>query len=107
MAERITPFPAISRRQGDVLLVIADYILTQRLSPTLKEIRIGMGLASTTNLNNYLQPLVKQGYLSRDSRYVRGAFQPTALAEEILPTLIRGREQEFPGVNGFVQKKVM
>ncbi|WP_162865728.1 hypothetical protein [Deinococcus wulumuqiensis] len=104
MTKQLEPLPTITKRQGDVLLVIANHILVWRLAPSLDEIRAGLGVAPTTNLNNYLEPLVKQGYLSRGPQYSRRGYRTTELAETLLPALLREREKEFPEIKKFVQR---
>lgn len=98
MVEQLFPLPALTKRQGDVLLMIANHILHYGLSPSLSDIRTELNVGENTNLSSYLQPLVTKGYLKALPRYSRRSFELTPQAVPMLQALMRERGQTIPEV---------
>lgn len=98
MVARLQPLPALTKRQGDVLVTIATHILQQGFAPSLADIRSALALGETTNLKPYIQPLVAKGYLQAGPRYSRRSFELTAQAVTALEALMRQRGQMVPEV---------
>ena len=98
MVEQLRPLPALTKRQGDVLVVIANHILRHGFSPSLGDIRNELSVGENTNLTPYLQPLYAKGYLKTVPRYSRRSFELTPEAMPVLHFLLRERGQMSPEV---------
>lgn len=59
-------FPALSRRQREVLEFIEGFIRFKKYPPTIKEICETLDLRSTSTVHSHLQSLVWKGYLEID-----------------------------------------
>jgi len=86
-AERRDPM-TLSKRQQDILEFVSEYWRQHRRPPTVREIKEGLGLSSTSVVNHHLEALARKGYIERDhgvSRGVKvvGADYRRFLAEEI------------------------
>ena len=100
----LQPLPALTERQGDVLIVIADWYARWRQSPSAGELREELDLAPRTNLSGYLNPLVEHGYLEPVKRYQRRPYQLTPQAIEALPGLLEQRQEERTELSAFVKQ---
>lgn len=71
--------PALTQRQFDVLMFIADSIRDRSRAPTLREIGKELGIGSTNAVNDHIVALERKGYLRRDPMVARGLvvlFEP-------------------------------
>ncbi len=55
----------LTERQREVLGIIKDYITTNKIAPTVREICDSCGIKSTSTIHGYLIRLEKEGYISR------------------------------------------
>lgn len=85
-----------------MLLVIARYLAERRQSPSLNDIRSGLGVGANTNLSTYIQPLVSKGYLKSAPRYARRSFELTPLALPMLMLLMQERGETILEVQALV-----
>lgn len=53
----------MTKRQHEILLTINDYIQSEGMSPTVREICDMTGLKSTSTVHGYIKRLEKQGYI--------------------------------------------
>jgi len=53
----------MTKRQHEILLTINDYIQSEGMSPTVREICDMTGLKSTSTVYGYIKRLEKQGYI--------------------------------------------
>lgn len=53
----------MTKRQQEILLTINDYIQSEGMSPTVREICDMTGLKSTSTVHGYIKRLEKQGYI--------------------------------------------
>lgn len=53
----------MTKRQNEILLTINDYIQSEGMSPTVREICDMTGLKSTSTVHGYIKRLEKQGYI--------------------------------------------
>lgn len=53
----------MTKRQYEILLTINDYIQSEGMSPTVREICDMTGLKSTSTVHGYIKRLEKQGYI--------------------------------------------
>lgn len=53
-----------SARQVQILIFIRDYIATNGMSPTLREIGAAVGIVSTNGVNDHLVALERRGFIS-------------------------------------------
>lgn len=104
MAMNLEPLPPLSQRQGDVLLIIADWFAKWRQSPSTAQVKEKLGLQPTTNLGGYVKPLVQLGYLKEPQRYSRQPYQLTPQAIEALPLLLAERQKESPELKAFIEQ---
>jgi DNA-binding MarR family transcriptional regulator len=58
------PLPILTEKQARCLSFIYDFFATNRDYPTHREIAEGLDIQST-NVQPYLEPLIKKGYLKR------------------------------------------
>ncbi len=66
-------FPALTRRQGDIVRYCDDYLLDNGHSPAYREIGAAVGLKSPSSVRYQLDVLRGKGYLSRDAGCPRTA----------------------------------
>jgi SOS-response transcriptional repressor LexA len=64
--------PALTDRQGEVLVFIAWHLDHEGVPPTLREIAGFLGISSTNGSNDHLEALVRKGYLERTPLRSRG-----------------------------------
>ena len=55
----------ISNRQMQILTFIDDYIQENGYSPTVREIRDGVGLYSSSTVHNHISILKEKGYIEK------------------------------------------
>lgn len=53
----------MTKRQHEILLTINDYIQSEGMPPTVREICDMTGLKSTSTVHGYIKRLEKQGYI--------------------------------------------
>lgn len=73
------PTIKLTKRQGEVLEVIARHIEEMGYPPTIRELGDVLGIRSTNGVNDHLKALEKKGYLTREdakSRTMRPLFWP-------------------------------
>lgn len=73
------PVLKLTKRQGEVLEVIARHIEEEGYPPTIRELGDALGIRSTNGVNDHLKALEKKGYLTREdakSRTMRPLFWP-------------------------------
>lgn len=73
------PVMKLTKRQGEVLEVIARHIEEVGYPPTIRELGDALGIRSTNGVNDHLKALEKKGYLTREdakSRTMRPLFWP-------------------------------
>lgn len=58
----------ITDKQEKILKIIIDYIQTERISPTVREICDLSGLKSTATIHSHLARLEEQGYISKRNK---------------------------------------
>jgi len=58
---------SITKKQKKVLDFISEYISDKEKSPTVEEIRTGLGFKSTRSVSQYLDALVEKGYINKTS----------------------------------------
>ncbi len=58
------PLPLLTEKQARCLSFIYDFFSRERDYPTHREIAVGLNIQST-NVQPYLEPLIKKGYLKR------------------------------------------
>jgi repressor LexA len=63
---------ALTARQRRVLAVIESRLAAEGRPPTLREIGLELGIASTNGVRDHLQALIEKGYIRRDERSARG-----------------------------------
>ncbi|HEX2513417.1 MAG TPA: transcriptional repressor LexA [Chloroflexota bacterium] len=63
---------ALTARQRRVLAVIEARLAAEGRPPTLREIGLELGIASTNGVRDHLQALIEKGYIRRDERSARG-----------------------------------
>jgi repressor LexA len=63
---------ALTARQRRVLSVIESRLAAEGRPPTLREIGLELGIASTNGVRDHLQALIEKGYIRRDERSARG-----------------------------------
>ncbi|MCJ8015201.1 LexA repressor [Paenibacillus sp. KQZ6P-2] len=56
----------LTKRQGEVLVAIDGFIKSHQYPPTVKELSILMGFASTSTTHSLLIQLEKKGYIHRE-----------------------------------------
>jgi len=61
----------LTMRQAFVLNAIAEYIRSEGMPPTLREIGDRTGIRSTNGVNDHLRALEKWGYIERRSKKAR------------------------------------
>ncbi|MCY1704299.1 hypothetical protein [Deinococcus sp. SL84] len=102
--QTLQPLPALTERQEDVLIVIADWYARWRQSPSASELRAELGLAPRTNLAGYVAPLVESGYLEPVGRYQRRPYRMTPQAVEALTGLLEQRKENRPELRAFIEQ---
>lgn len=86
MGDGISADVGLTQRQRDTLLVVAAYFASNNVAPTLAELRRGLGVAPTTNVSSYVQPLVDQGLLEQPlGRYARRSL---SISQHALPLIL-------------------
>lgn len=63
---------ALTPRQEEVYLYIANYIRENGYAPSLRETMSGLGLASTNAVRQHLERLNKKGFIERNENVSRG-----------------------------------
>jgi repressor LexA len=81
------PARPLTARQRRVLSVIRERIDADGRPPTLREIGVALGIASTNGVRDHLQALIDKGYIRRDERSARGI----RLLHEAAPEGAEGR----------------
>ena len=84
-ATGLTLFPALTKRQLEVLEFIYKKVTTERQYPTQREISMAMGYHQAA-AQQFLDSLVKKGYLLKDPTIRRRNIRMTHLAMEKLMT---------------------
>lgn len=75
----MNPTVKLTKRQAEVLEVIARHIEEVGYPPTIRELGDVLGIRSTNGVNDHLKALEKKGYLTREdakSRTMRPLFWP-------------------------------
>ncbi|WP_081911590.1 LexA family protein [Clostridium culturomicium] len=57
----------LSKKQGEILDIIINYIEEEKISPTIREIGELANLSSTSTVHGYLKRLEQRGYISRSN----------------------------------------
>jgi repressor LexA len=70
--DRRRPKPTISARQRKILRFITASVEARGFPPTVREIAVHVGLASTSSVAHQLRQLADKGYLQRESSVSRG-----------------------------------
>lgn len=92
----MNPTIKLTKRQGEVLEVIARHIEEMGYPPTIRELGDVLGIRSTNGVNDHLKALEKKGYLTREdakSRTMRPLFWPDGSPYE--PGMSPGGAQEL------------
>jgi repressor LexA len=66
-----TDYPSLTGRQAEVLAWILDYREQEGISPTVREIAAGLGIASPNGVHCHLKPLESKGAIRRTKRSPR------------------------------------
>jgi repressor LexA len=75
----MSPTDKLTKRQGEVLEVIARHLDEVGYPPTIRELGDALGISSTNGVNDHLKALERKGYLTREdgkSRTMRPLFWP-------------------------------
>lgn len=93
----------LTERQAEVLEFIREFIRTQGMAPTLREIRAHIKISSTNGVNDHLRALEKKGYIVRQdmkSRSIRIVNQETGNADSVPPEIARRPSDSVPCTTG-------
>ena len=79
----MAPTDELTKRQAEVLEVIARHIEEMGYPPTIRELGDALGIRSTNGVNDHLKALERKGYLSREdskSRTMQPLYWPDGTA---------------------------
>lgn len=78
----------LPRRQGELLEYLRGYIKEHGCAPSIREVRVFMGLASTNGAREHLLALERKGYIQRHKGRPRGV----TLTDKAGPSLTVSRQ---------------
>lgn len=61
-----------TERQAEALAVVSQHIAAKGYPPSIREIGVALGIASTNAVNDLLRGLETRGWIARDQRISRG-----------------------------------
>lgn len=66
----------MNKRHKTIIEFVSKYIENHGYSPTLQEIAHGIGLKSTSNIENHIKKMVKEGSIIKEPKQWRGLKIP-------------------------------